>query len=293
MKNFSLLLLALALAGHVGAQTTTLQVVTKTIEKTARWKPGYALEINGEKAEVEVAPGSNDAQITVRAELTAKHPSLDTAQLDVEAWKFVLSTVGKKIYVRAYIGLKNGQSLPSSNLKAKIIVQAPATCPVSLANKLGKVRLENLRGPVALTGEFCHFQLSNLGGDVWLDSRYGSVEGRGLAGKISLKTTRADVTLSDLRSDCAVQSQYGTITLEANPGTGNLAVQGEKSEVRLRLPDNAGHNVHLRSAYGDIAAPSQFVSFAPAENVRQANLQSGDGRPFVSIETTFGNITVE
>lgn len=292
MKNFPLLLLLLAFASQASAQTT-LQVVTKTIEKTARWKPGYALEINGEKAEVEVSPGTSDAQITVRAELTAKHPSLDTAQLDVETWKFVLSTVGKKIYVRAYIGLKNGQSVPTSNLKAKIIVQAPATCPVSLANKLGRVRLENLRGPIALTGEFCHFQLANLGGDVWLDSRYGSVEGKGLSGKIALKTTRADVTLSDLRSDCSVQSQYGTITLEARPSTGNLAVQGEKSEVRLRLPDDAGHNVHLRSAYGDIAAPSQFTSFAPAENVRQANLQSGDGRPFVSIETTFGKITVE
>jgi hypothetical protein len=291
MKNIPLFIVFIGLAGSALGQTT-LQVLTKTIEKTVKWKPGYTLEINGEKAEVEVSPGNN-SEIVVHAELTTKHPDMNTARMELENWKFVVSTVGKKIYVRAYIGLKNGQSTPVSNFKAKIVVRVPTECPVSLNNKLGKVRLENLRGPMALTGEFCNFELSNLGGDVWLDTKYGTVDGKGFSGKLAIQTNRADVTLSDLRADCSVQSAYGKISVEALSGTGNLAVQGDKSEVRLLLPNDSQHNVHLKSSYGALAAPQNFQNFSPASNILQANSKSIDGRPFVSIETTFGKITVE
>ena len=291
MKNLFLFLLLTTLAVPAMSQTT-LQVLTKTIEKTVKWKPGYALEINGEKAEVEVSPG-NSGEIVVHAELSTKHPDMNTARTDLENWKFVVSTVGKKIYVRAYIGLKNGQETPSSNYKAKIVLLVPTECPVTLNNKLGKVRLENLKGSMALSGEFCNFELSNLGGDVWLDSKYGTVDGKGFTGKVALKTNRADVTLSDLQSDCSVQCAYGKISVEALSSTGNLAVTGEKSEVRLLLPSDARHNVHLKSAYGELAAPRNFENFRPGDNILQANLKSLEGRPFVSIETTFGKITVE
>jgi hypothetical protein len=291
MKNIKIILFLTLLVGTLKAQTT-LQVLTKTIEKTALWKTGYSLEINGEKAEVEVSPSKN-SEISVHAELTAKHPSMDTARLDLENWKFVVSTVGKKIYIRAYIGLKKGQNTPTSNLKAKIVVQVPAACPVSLANKLGKVRLENLIGAVAMTGEFCSFQLINLGGDVWLDSQYGSIEGSGLRGKISLKTNRADVTLSDLRSDCSVQSEYGKITVETTANSGNLAIKGSKSEVFVRIPTDSGHNVHLKSEYGTLNAPQNFEKSTGKNEVQQANLSNGVGRPFVSVETTFGVILVQ
>jgi hypothetical protein len=293
MKNINLILVLLLFAGFRSLKAqTTLQVLTKTIEKTAIWKTGYSLEINGEKAEVEVSPSKN-SEISVHAELTAKHPNKDTARLDLENWKFVVSTVGKKIYIRAYIGLKKGQSAPTSNLKAKIVVQVPAACPVSLANKLGKVRLENLTGAVAMTGEFCSFELVNLGGDVWLDTQYGSIEGSGFTGKISLKTNRADVTLSDLRADCSVQSEYGKITVETQSNSGNLAIKGSKSEVYVRIPTDSGHNVHLKSEYGELNAPQNFEKSTTKNEVQQANFSNGVGRPFVSVETTFGKISVE
>ena len=291
MKNILLYLVFIGLAGPAIGQTT-LQVLTKTIDKTVKWKSGYSLEVIGEKTEVEVSPGASN-EIQVHAELSTKHPDLNTARADLDNWKFVVSTVGKKVYVRAYIGLKTGQTTPESNFRAKIVVQVPAECPVSMDNKLGKVRLENLRGPIALNGEFCNFMLTNLGGDVWLNSKYGTVEGSGFSGKIALKTNRADVTLSDLRADCSVQCEYGAISVEARSTTGNLAVKGEKSEIRLLLASDARHNVNLKSEYGSLSAPQKFNAFNPATNVQQANLQSGEGRPFVSIETTFGKIIVE
>jgi Putative adhesin len=276
----------------VSYSQTTLQVTTKTIEKTIAWKPGYSLEINGEKAEVAVSPGAGN-NIVVHVELSTKHPDAATARKELEQWKFVASTVGKKIYLRAYIGITPGKPVPTSNFKARIQVQIPTTCPVTLVNKLGKARLENLNGPMALTGEFCQFELTNLGGEVWLESNYGSVEGRGFKGKLSMKTNRADVTLSDLRDDCSVKSAYGTITVEALSSTGNIAVLGDKSEVHLKIPTDANHNVYLKSGYGDLQAPDRFGLSNPDSHTRQANWQTGTGAPFISIETTFGKIKVE
>jgi hypothetical protein len=291
MKYISIFTLFLWLNSQAWGQTT-LQVLTKSIDKTVAFKVGQELEIIGEKAEVEVAPGSG-SEIKIHAELSTKHPDGSLARKELDHWKFVVSTVGKKTFVRAYIGLKAGQSTPSSNFKAKIVVQVPRECPVTLHNKLGKARLENLRGPIALTGEFCQFQLSNLGGDIWLDSKYGSVEGKNLSGKIAIKTNRADVTLSELKADCSVQSTYGVITLETQSESGNIAVTGDKSEVRLTLRQDPLHNIHLKSSYGELNAPQEFSSFSPAENIRQANRNKGEQRPFVSIETTFGKISVQ
>ena len=276
-----------------GAQTTTtLQVVTKTVQKTVSWKPGYELEVNGEKAEVEVTPGS-DNNIVVRAELSARHPQLDTAKIDVEGWKFVVSTIGKKVYIRAYIGLPSGKRLPTSNLKAKIVIQAPVNCPVNLANKFGKAHLERLDGPIVLSGEFCNFTLLQLKGSVKIDSRYGNVEGSELQGKVEVQSKRADVALSQIHADCAVRSEYGKVWVQPDAQTGNVWIQGTKSNVTLDLPQPPQHNVFLTAEYGELTAPAAFQQSQPAENTRRAVLNQQQGRPVLTVETNFGNITIQ
>lgn len=289
MKIKLLLPVLFLLAGRAGAQTT-LQVVTQTVQKTVAWKPGYEVEINGEKAEVLVEPADGNT-VSVRAELSAKHPVLDSAKADVNAWKFVVSTVGKKIYIRAYIGLAPGQPLPVSNLKAKITVSLPKQCPVNLRNKFGQARLDGLQGPVALSGEFCNFTLTNLGGKVQVDSRYGDVTGRNLGGAVQVDAKRADVSLANLRSDCSVRSEYGAVRVDAGQDTGNLMVKATKSDVSVQVPDRLRHNIRLNAQYGQVEVAKNLPF--KAESASAANWQQGQGRPEINVSTSFGKIIVE
>jgi len=289
MKN-KLLLLALLLVASRGNTQTTLQVVTQTVQKTVVWKPGYEVEINGEKAEVLVEPAAGNT-VSVRAELSARHTILDSAKADVNAWKFVVSTVGKKIYIRAYIGLPAGKPLPVSNMKAKITVSLPPQCPVNLRNKFGQARLDGLQGPVALSGEFCNFTLTNLSGKVRVDSRYGDVTGQNLGGAVQVDARRADVSLTDLHNDCQVKSEYGAVRVDAGRDAGNLTVTANKSDVTVNVPAQTRHNFNLNAQYGQLQTPKNMPF--KSESATAAGWQQGRGRPEINVSTTFGKITVE
>jgi hypothetical protein len=293
MKKLLHILLLICSSGGLAAQTT-LQVVTKTVQKTVDWKNGFELVVTGEKAEVLVVPSLVNT-ISVKAELTAKHPRLDSAKIDLEYWKIVVSNVGKKIFVRAYIGLPGGGVLPTSNMKAKITISIPVNCPVSLSNKFGKARLENLRGPVVLNGEFCDFSLVELSGNIQLESQYGNVEGEKLSGKVDINAKRADVNLTGLSADCSIHSEYGKVRVKAEKQTGNLSVQGNKSDVTVDLAQNSDHNISLTAAYGEVNTPDNlgFNTKKSSKNAQKATLKKGDKSPYVAVETSFGSIKVE
>lgn len=291
MKSIVCLLLCCAAAGGLAAQTT-LQVASRNIRKTIGWKPGYELIVNGEKAEVVVTPVDTPAVI-VQAELSAKHPNLDTATYDLDAWQFVVSTAGKKIYVRAYIGVSNGKKLPSSNMKVKINVSAPNACPVNLSNRFGKARLEKLEAPVVLNGEFCQFQLFSLSGPVDIKSQYGSIEGRQLDGIVAVQAKRADIRLEQLGADCNIQSEYGQITLGDAAKAGNLKIVGNKSDITLDLSTSAPHNVSLHAAYGAVESPPGFDTSASTADNPRASLRQTPAAPNITVETTFGKIIIK
>ncbi len=293
MQTKTLLIALLLLSATGAAAQATLQVVTQTVQKNLRWKSGSEVEIICEKAEVEVE-AADQQQVSVSADLSARHPRLDSAQADVKAWKFVTSTIGKKIYIRAYIGLSAGQSLPGSNLKARIRVLVPHGCAVTLSNKFGKARVEKISAAVRLTGEFCAFTLRDVQGSVRVQSSYGNVDGSRLAGPVDVQSKRSDVSLSGLGSDCTVRSEYGAVSVEASQQTGNLSVQATKCDVTVDTPDPPRHNFQLRTTYGDLNTPLNlhFDTKGSSGNTRQAALQQGTGRPNVNIETNFGKITV-
>jgi len=276
-----------------GWSQTTLQVLTKTIQKTVAWKPGYSVEINGEKAEVQVFPGAA-TQIFVKAELSAKHPSADSARLDLGSWKFVVSTVGKVIYIRAYVGLGAKAKLPSSTLKSKIVVQVPVACPVNLVNKFGSARLEKLDGPVVLSGEFCSFDLLQLGGKVQIDSKYGNVNAQTLRGPLQISIKRADLSILGMQNACNIQSEYGEVLLETSAQTGNVSIQSSKSDITLQTKGKSTHNFDLKSAYGGLRLPDKwsFKLGHPDAHTQTAFLQNGAGQNSIIVDANFGKIQV-
>jgi DUF4097 and DUF4098 domain-containing protein YvlB len=290
MKKIFIFLVLWVLADALPAQTT-LQVVTKNIRKSIEWKSGSTVFINSEKAEIEVTPGAGNT-ITVQAELSARHPDLDSARTDLEAWKLVVDASGGKVNIRAYIGLDAKAPLPTSSLKAKLRITVPAACPVNLSNKFGKAHLEKLNGPVALSGEFCSFDLVELGGKVELDSRYGNVEGRNLSGPISLQVKRADIELSDLKNSCSVKSEYGKVALEATRRTGAVTMTTNKSEVLVTTDGSTAHNFDVKTTYGALKVRKKlpFKITQPDKNTRQALLKRGEGLPTVKIVANFGQV---
>lgn len=289
MRHILPILLLCIASGGLAAQTT-LQVITRNIRKTVPWKPGYEVVINGEKAEVELTPTDTNAVI-ITAELSARHPNADTAAMDLESWQFVVNTLGKKIYIRSYIGLQDAKKTPVSNMKAKIWVSIPKNCGVDLSNKFGKAHLEHLNGPIALNGEFCHFKLTDLSGTLDVESRYGSIEGTDLRGKTDLRSKRADIRLEAVQADCTISAEYGKIQIFTSSTSGNITLTGNKSEVQIQADSDSTHNFILSSEYGDLTVPGTFDTSGSSGNIKKAVVQHPLVKKIIQVATSFGNIT--
>lgn len=285
------LLMAGVGVGRAPAQTT-LQVVSQNIEKTIPWKPGMELIVNGEKADVTVVP-TDSAIIRVSAELSAKHPGLDTAQADANTWQLVVSTVGNKIYIRTYIGVPAGKRAPVSNMRAQILISAPRQCPVHLSNRFGRAKLEHLEAPVSLSGYFCRFELHALSGGLHIESEHGTVEGRDLKGGVEIKGKRTDVTLQETAGDCNIQAEYGTVQLHTDQQTGNVRISGQKTNITLTPLEAGTHHIRLKTSYGNLDVSDKFDKSGSTSKELHASYQAKPGSPTIDVETSFGHIKVE
>jgi Putative adhesin len=293
IKTFILVLLLLSVA-QLGAQNT-LQVVTRAVQKTFPCKSGYNVEITAEKAEIEVKLGqSTDKNIHINAELVARHARLDSAKTDLDSWKFLTNSIGKTIYVRAYIGLEKKQKLPSSNLKAKITITVPPDCGAVVTNKFGKIRIENISGDVRLNGEFCGIFLKNIAGNVTLLGNYGSLEANEIKGVIDIKSKRAEIALKDISGNCSVSSEYGNIFIDSGPAMGNLNVQATKCDVTLDAKNATKHSFQLIANYGQILTPSGalFNTNGSGKNTQRADLKVNKAMHNIKVLTDFGKITI-
>lgn len=287
-------LLSFSIALGLNAQTT-LQVVTKTVHKTLPWKAGYAIEVNGEKAEIEVEPNYSDpGNVSIKAELTTRHPRLDTAKMDLEAWKFIATQNGNTVYIRAYIAAPSAKSMPSSNLKAKILIKIPPSSPINISNKLGKVQLRQLQGNVRLIGEFCEFKITDQKSALEVHSQYGNIQGQNLEGKVSIDTKRADIKLSGIQGDCSIRCEYGTVELDGLSPSANLMVDSKKTEVKMDIPGTLPHNVELKAAHGNLDIPLG-LHLDPASIVGKQSFKRtmGKNRPKIKVESNFGNISIQ
>ena len=293
MKKILLIVLLLAgcVVGRLLAQVT-LQVVSKNVEKTVPWKPGMELIVNGEKADVTVVP-TDSATISVAAELSAKHPSLDTAQADVNTWQLVVNTVGKKVYIRAYVGVQSGKRAPVSNMRAQIKIRAPRQCAVNLSNRFGKARLEHLDGPVALSGYFCRFDLYALNGELQVESEHGSVDGKELKGTVDIKSKRADVTLQQTAGNCSLQTEYGSVHLYTDTQSGNVRITAQMTDITLSGLEANSHNYRLKTRYGNLDVPDKFDQSGSTEKEHSAIYQVKLESPSIEVEPSFGHIKVE
>jgi Putative adhesin len=289
------LLMGLILRGGIflSAQTT-LQVVSKNVDKLLDFKTGNSLEINVEKADL-VVKSWTSPQVKIQVELLAKHPQLETAKKDLNALKFVAETIGKTMYIRNYVAIEKGQPKPTADLRAIITVWLPAETPIYIKNSFGKTNVQQFNGHVDLSLEFCKTKLSQLKGEVTINTRFGDVEADNLNGKLTITSNRSNLTLKILRGPTLINATYGKIIVEADRNLTTLTVNGDKADVDIFNPKNATINYTLSADYGTISTPKSlnFNYLENSKNRKRANLQGLASASKIAISTSFGSILIQ
>jgi hypothetical protein len=292
--KFSFLLIGWLGMASLAAQTS-MQVVTKTIEKTLPYKNGNEVNIEGEKAEIQVETWSKN-EVKVLVELIAKHPNRKTAEADLNRMVYSSEQHGNNIYFRNYISTDKNGKKPESDLKAIYTITLPADCPMYLKNSYGLAHVSNLSRALKIHSEFSKIDLENLRGQIGITTRFGDIEGRQIDGNVTINSRRSDIELHDIKGTWNINAQYGILKFFTNPSPEllSLNIDAEKSDVYFFDPKPSFYGYTLTAHYGTISVP-QDLKFNYLENTSQlkkAIFSSKIGSSNISIKISFGDIVI-
>jgi hypothetical protein len=266
----------------------TLQVVTKSFEKT--FDKANSLRIEAEKADIEVTVG-NGNQIKVSMELSAKHPNRKQAQDDLDMMKYVTEKFGNTVVLRNYVQTENAKLKPASNLKARFVVSIPEQMVVSIQNSFGKLNLVGKFKELTLKADFCNTELKNVSGKIKIDAHYGEVNGLNLMGRTEVKSDRTDLNFSHLGLECIIDAKYAKLFINSLDNLQKLKIDAQKSEINLEGISIKNHHFNIVSMYGKLNIPASFRT-SNADNKQTATLNEHLAST-ININNSFGTILIE
>ena len=288
-----ILLFLFACGAMISSAQTPLQVVTKTIEQTLAYQPGYEVNIEGEKAEIIVETWDNNS-VQVILELVAKHPDRKIAERDIAAMKYSIDQHGKMIYFRNYISPDIGKPKPESQIKAIYTIHMPEDCPVYLKNYFGNATISQLNNLVRLQSEFGKIFLEDLSGDLFIQTRFGDIFGERISGNLQIDARRSDITLREISGSCDIKSTYGIIKLFSDERLLKLNIEAEKSDVYFFDPQPTVYGYALTAHYGSITVPADLKMnyLENTSSMKRAVFTPGKERASISVKISFGDIVI-
>ncbi len=287
IRQLKYLILFIVLAYNITAQTT-LQVVTKHIEKT--FNGSQNLIIEAEKADIEVVTWDKQ-EIKVEIELIAKHLDRKIATNDLETMKYVADKINKEIFLRNYLVIQNEKAKPTSNLKAKYVIRTPEGMKVSIQNSFGKILVKGNTKYLFIKSDFCAIDLNDVEGKIELNTHYGEVNCKGIIGISKINSERSDLIINRLGGECSINAQYGSLKFVSITNLKNLTIDAKKSEISFAEISLPNHCFNLTSKYGKMTLPRDF-SWVENDNISKVAVFNSTHPSKISVKNSFGNISI-
>lgn len=272
-----------------------VQVVTKTIEKEFTYKDGYEVNVEGQKAEIFVETWPQN-EISVRLEISAKHPDLAVAEAELESVNFVSERLKNKIYLRNY-RYGNSDQPTASILSVTYYITLPEDCPVYVKNYFGTANISNLTNRLRIFGEYSQIDINNVEGLIDIRTRFGDIIGERIDGNVTINARRSDITLYEIAGNYQINAQYGVLKLLPNQGLLGLDINAEKSEIHLYGDDPALFAYRLTATHGQVTTPNnmRLLELEDTPEVKRVQIQPPRQETFatITVAVTFGDVHVE
>jgi len=228
-----------------------INVATKDFSETFKYKKNFTIELNGERAEVNIQ-GVDIDEIQINARVVSKNSSKSEAKSDLDNMNVILEKIGKTVYARNYISVKASDEKPSSNLKVIFDIKIPMSCNVVVNNAFGEVQLNNINGVITLNTRYTKINLAYLGGQGKVESLLGDVNIHSSFGAYNLLLNRADLLLENSDGYFDIESKYGAIEATIKPEMELMKIKGVSVDIVLIVDDISASYYNLVSTNGKI-----------------------------------------
>lgn len=271
-----------------------VQTITDEIVENFKYKPRNNIEINAERADIFIT-GADIEEIQIKAIVVSKNASKSEARTDLSKMKVLSEKLGKTIYLRNYISVKDLDNKPNSNLKVVFEIKLPRACPVNIKNSFGQIMVTNLNAQVVIDSKYTKIDLSYLEGNGKVKSVLGDVNMHSSYGEFQFDLSRCDVVLQNSDGNYSIDSKYGSVTATVKPELEKLVVVGETVDVNLNMENLSSSYYNLSSKGGKIIVDQNF-------NIETKTKEKGDfillelnkniDCSRLNIDTHFGNISL-
>jgi hypothetical protein len=263
-----------------------------------------AVDIDGELTiknryeNVEVENVSANCQVDSRNSDISIYDIEGNVKIDHRYGKIRMENVSQNVEVEGYQSAVFGK-----NLKGEVNVVTSYrnivlsdVGPAKITGSQARVEVDGATGPLQLTHKYGRVQLYNIQGDLNVDCRDTSVEGRVIVGeKIVISSSYRDIELAEFSGETFIALSNGDITLQPFPLTHPLKVEGRYSDIKFSWPHQEKFPFEARAKGGDIHWNLPQELTLQEENgftVAKAFGEESE-KPSIFLSTSYGTITIE
>ncbi len=286
MKRLNKILIFLFLSVNVLAQKT-IQIVTKTIEKSVSSKEIKRLSIVAEKASIEVNTWKKE-EISYKIELKVEHFELTNAKSDLENVKLISEKIQDGFYLRSYIASKNNR--PESDIRVKYTIYAPENLTVNIKNSFGNIEVGQLTKGLSIDADFCKTKINNIAGKQYYITRFGELNGSQLEGVISVNSDHTLVSLKNVSGSGNIKGVSGEIKLGFEPKIGVFNIETSKSTVDIIQNQWNQFNYQIKAEYTKCQTPQDF-NWVAKEKYQNGFYKSNSAAK-INLNMSFGSLKI-
>ena len=125
---------------------------------------------------------------------------------------------------------------------------------VAIKAERSPVEAEEVAGDFKVDSSSDRVRVNRISGVLWIKSKNGAVEVEEVRGLTTIEATR-DVTVRNFRGQLSVTSREGAIDLETSEKlNGDLSVVSDRGRIRISLPKDSGFRLEANAGAGRVTA---------------------------------------
>lgn len=289
--KFILLFFILIMANTAIAQTT-LEVVTKTIEKSIAFKPGENILLLGENATINISTWAKD-EVKIKIKLISKNRIKNVAVADQANIKHLIEKKGSTVYLRNYFVVQQSGS-SGSILKVEYELTVPSKSNCVIKNSLGNITIDGVEGKMDIEEKFGNLNLTNCKGNISVKLNLGDMKADNLSGVISLLGTSANFNIINLSGQNTFDISNGDLFVQPLASISTLNVKAKNGEVTCSSKSITEFGYDFSSSYGEVKTPEFFKTKVKSEKTKTTfvYLEGISKKPILKIKVEFGNINL-
>lgn len=291
MRAFKIHIVAfLLIISFSGYGQTQVEVITKTVEKRLAYKEGFALDIQGQGANISLLPSAtNDIKVTLK--FVSKGLTRKVAEQELAYQKYVVDELNKTFVIRNYLLLPSAVDELSTIQETHMQIEIPKGLTMKIINSFGSTTLKGVSGRSTIANEYGDITISDYQGATVITGNYGDLKIQQFKGTIVADVDHIEVLIEKLTGSAKIDAYLGNVTVKNPNQIADIKVIGGKSDITLEAVALDNYYWDIKTKYGSLDAPMEIMQ-ADNDEKEDRVIAGEKTNPQIHLSTDFGDITI-